>query len=175
MTEQNELKPTHMHEDRRRRPPQRYQVPVFPHVKKFLKKYSPPTHGVIKVDEYSILGKFVSLALLNPRNTDEHISQFRDRLTETITIEITTVQADRMSPRLNKLLRLNIDIDRLFKEHLVAWITSHRATGIPPYNACKLFLDHYSIDENEYSLKSAYQYWQRLKKRVDIEGKSAQS
>lgn len=175
MTEQNELKPTHMHEDRRRRPPQRYQVPVFPHVKKFLKKTYPMAHGVIKVDEYSILGKFVSLALLNPHNTDQHISQYRDRLTESVTLEITVIQARSMSPRLNKLLRLNIDIDRLFKEHLVAWITSHRATGIPPYNACKLFLDHYSIDENEYSLKSAYQYWQRLKKRTDSEGKTTGS
>lgn len=175
MTETNEQRPTHMQEDRRRRPPLRYQVPVFPHVKKFLKKQYPMVHDVVKVDEYSILGKFVTLALLNPHGTDQHISQFRDRLTESVTFEITTIQAQRMSPRLHKLLRLNIDCDRLFKEHLVAWITSHRATGIPPYNACKLFLDHYGIDENEYSLKSAYQYWQRLKKRGNIDGKSATS
>ena len=143
------------------KPRSKYSVPVFPHVKKFiLKNYCNPEP--VKVEEYTTIGKMVTLALRDNRKHAEFNDQYRDRLTATISIHLTTEQS-KMGPRLGKLMRLNIHIDGIFKEHMLTWISALKTDGIPAYTACKMFLDYYQLDENEYGLNTAYKYYQRAK------------
>src|SRR5690349_2629765 len=100
----------------------KFKVHVFPHVKRFiLKEYGPAEP--VKSEEYSVFGKMVTLALRDNRVGADHNDQYRDRLTTSITIVLTHEQS-KMGPRLGKLMRINIHMDLLFKEHLLAWISA---------------------------------------------------
>jgi hypothetical protein len=139
-----------------------FSIPVYPHVKKFiLKKFR--LHEPARAEEYNTFGKFIMTALEDKRlRIDYNDSQFRDRLTASIKVNLTTHQA-KFAPRLQKLIRINHAMDDAFKEHLVTWIQGQGAAGIPAYTACKMFLEFYEIDEKEYSLDAAYKIWQRTK------------
>lgn len=140
----------------------KFTIPVFPHVKKFIQKHYRSGSATIKVEEYNVLGKFVTLALRDNRNSEDYNDKYRNRLTSEITIVLTKEQAE-FSPRLNKLLRINVDMDRVFKDHLLTTIHMLGAAGIAPFNACKMYLEHYDIDDSEYSLDAAYKFWLRSK------------
>lgn len=140
----------------------RFTIPVFPHVKKFIEKKYQAT-GVIKTEEYTTLGKMVTLALRDGRRWTEYNTIERKHLSDTITLHLTTEQL-KLGPRTTKLLRINLDMDREFKSHLISWINAGSFVGIKPFNSCKNFLAYHRIDEKEYSLDAAYKYWQRLKK-----------
>lgn len=143
----------------------RFTIPVFPHVKKFIEKKYQAT-GVIKTEEYTTLGKMVTLALRDGRRWTEYNTIERKHLSDTITLHLTTEQL-KLGPRTTKLLRINLDMDREFKSHLISWINAGTYVGIKPFNSCKNFLAYHRIDEKEYSLDAAYKYWQRLKKGED--------
>jgi hypothetical protein len=89
-------------------------------------------------------------------------SQYRDRLTESMTLLLTKEQSE-FSPRQNKLIRINMAMDDAFKEHLLTWISGQCQAGIPAHQACRLFLQFYDIQEQEYTLDAAYRFWQRSK------------
>lgn len=137
----------------------KFKIHVFPHVKRFILKNYGGSEPV-KTEEYGVLGKMVTLALKDNRAQSDYNDQYRDRLTTTLTITLTSEQS-KMSPRQGKIMRINIHMDSLFKEHLLAWISALKVNGIAPYTACKMFLDYYELDENEYSLNTAYQYYKR--------------
>jgi hypothetical protein len=113
------------------------------------------------VEEYTSLGKYVTLALREPAGAENN-GQYRDRLTTTITIVLTKKQS-QLGPRLHKLMRINTDMDRVFKDHLLTSIYMLSGTGIAPYSACRMFLAYYGIDESEYSLEAAHRFYQRSK------------
>lgn len=141
------------------RPRNKFTVPVFPHVKKFiLKQYK--TSEPVKVEEYNSLGKMVTLALRDNRTRADQNDQQRNRVTSSITIILGKEQTE-LGPRLGKLMRINTHIDVIFKEHLLCWIEALKKDGIAPFTACKMFLEYYGIDEKEYSLDAAYKYYQR--------------
>lgn len=141
----------------------RFNIPVFPHVKKFiLQKYRLSTP--IKSEECNSFGKAITLALKDNRLRIEYNdSQVRNRLTETLTIILTKEQSE-FGPRLQKLVRINNAMDDAFKEHLLTWVEGQQTAGIPAHTACKMFLEYYDIDEKEYSLDAAYKLWQRTRK-----------
>ncbi|HYG19900.1 MAG TPA: hypothetical protein VD816_13275, partial [Ohtaekwangia sp.] len=158
MTSNQVRKSPHVGEERKKR--NQFTIPVFPHVKKFiLKNYQ--VCDPIKIEEYNILGKSVTLALRETRSLPGKGYQV-ENLTASITVVLTSEQS-KLGPRISKLIRINVDMDRLFKEHLLSWIYALKTAGIPPFTACKMFLEHFSIDEKEYSLDAAYKYWQRTK------------
>jgi hypothetical protein len=140
-----------------------FTIDVFPHVKKFILKTFPASveRGAVKVEEYNTLGKYVTLALREPAGAENN-DQYRDRLTASITLILTKKQS-QLGPRLHKLMRINTDLDRVFKEHLLSWIAALSASGIAPYTACRMFLEYYGIDESEYSLEAAHRFYQRAK------------
>jgi hypothetical protein len=153
----------------------RYTIPVFPHVKKFLAKNC-DVNSAIKTEEYTTLGKLVTKALLDRRNAEDNSEDskikvgkgFRgEKITSVITICLTKEQAE-LSPRLHRLMRINVDLDRIFKDHLLTYIYALTGTGIPASTACRMFLEFYSIDEKEYSLDAAYRFWQRTKNSNSI-------
>jgi len=142
----------------------RFTIHIYPHVKKFITRNNKA--NPFRVEEYSTLGRLITLALRDTRASfqyKDNNDQYRNRLTATITIILTDDQS-KYGPTIGKLMRINIDMDRIFKEALIVWICAQQQQGIPPYNACKLFLQYYGIDESEYSLDAAYKYWQRYKK-----------
>ncbi len=142
-------------------PRNHYKIQVFPHVKKFLKRqYGLNVIKPIQVDGYSPLGKSVMLALRDNRKRAEYNDQYRDKLTSEITLVLTKEMME-LSPKLSKLLKISIDMDGLFKQHLLTWIFAQQTTGIPPFTACKYFLAYFGIEEKEYSLDAAYKFWQR--------------
>jgi hypothetical protein len=139
-----------------------FTIPVFPYVKKYILKKDVTCEPVM-INEFSIFGKCVTLAL---RDNRARITNLKwpagDKLTESLTIVLTKEQAE-LSPRLNKLLRLNRDLDTMFKGELISWILALQTAGIPPHHACKMFLESYGISDLEYSHGNAYRYWQRYK------------
>jgi hypothetical protein len=140
----------------------RFTIQVFPHVKKFiLRKFK--LSNPIKSEEYSTFGKSITLALKDNRLRIEYNdSQYRNRLTETLTIVLTKEQSE-FTPRIQKLMRINTAMDIAFKEHLLTWVDGQHEAGIPIHTACKMFLQFYDIDEKEYSLDAAYKHCQRKK------------
>ena len=141
-----------------------FTIPVFPHVRKFMLKTYTHRGGIFKSEEYSPLGQLVTLALCDPRAWKASNDQERDRLNTTVTLMLNTDQC-KMGPRLFKLQRINLDIDRMFKDHLVVWIKAQAELGRGAHPACRSFLEAYDLDPygTEYNLDSAYKYWQRLK------------
>ena len=139
-----------------------FTIPVFPHVKKFISKNYRLTHP-FKTEENNTFGKSITLVLKDNRlRLKYNDSQYRDRLTESITLVLTKEQSE-FGPRQNKLIRINQSMDDAFKEHMLTWIAGQQAAGISAHHACKLFLGFYDLDENEYSLDAAYRHWQRSK------------
>ena len=140
-----------------------FTIPVFPHVKKFiLKKYRLGTRA-IRTEESNSFGKAITLALKDNRMRVQYQdSQYRSRLTESLTLILTKEQSE-FGPRAYKLIRINQAMDDAFKEHLLTWVGAQQEAGIPAYAACKMFLQFYDIDEKEYTLDAAYRLWQRSK------------
>jgi hypothetical protein len=154
------------HEHARRQ----YTIPVFPHVKKFINKTYPTAADCVLVDECTDLGKFITLALIDNRawkesrdlNTPERAAKF----TESIKVMLTIQQAE-MRVRQSKLIRLNIDMDRVFKAHLITFIESKKQDGYPVRLACRKFMEYFNLDESEYSLDAAYKHYQRAVLKKD--------
>ena len=141
-----------------------FTIHVYPHVKKFMNHKYAHSNGIFRAEEYSVVGKLVTYAIIDKRGWRSHNDQVRDRLTASIRIELTKDQLTR-GPRGASLQRLNIDLDGLFKDALMQWIEAQNSSGIPVHAACKNFLEHYNLDETDYSLDSAYKYWQRHNKK----------
>lgn len=141
-----------------------FTIPVYPHVRKFALKYFRQPDP-IRVEEYSTLGKLVTLALRDNRAQRRGDVRWSggDKLTASLTLILTKEQLE-LGPRLQKLIRINHDIDCMFKDELLSWIYALRAAGLPAQQACKMFLAHYNITEQEYSDDNAYRYYQRNKR-----------
>jgi len=140
----------------------KFTIQVFPHLKKFIAK----TYGagVIRTDESTVFGRLVTAALRDNRiRKDFNHLDWHMKTTAQISIQLTTEQSG-LGPKLGKLGRLNLDMDRVFKESLSGWILAQKQAGVMAYTACKAFLEFYGIDDSEYSLDAAYKHWQRSKK-----------
>lgn len=138
---------------------QDYKILVFPHVQKFMLRTYPHKRGVFMVSEANSLGKLVTMAITKYQRQSTNDKE-RDRKMVPVILRLTSDQLNSR-PRLWKLYRLNLDVDDVFKEHLLVWIASHAALGASARSACINFLEHYKIDETEYALGSAYKHWQR--------------
>jgi hypothetical protein len=146
-----------------------YTIPTFSYLIKFVsKQYG--QRSPIQVDENTAMGKFITLSLLDRRPWKEYASfntpERSDKLSASLKIILTKEQSE-MAVRKSKLLRINTDLDRLFKEHMITFIEALRTNGIPASHACKQFLRYFHIEETEYSFDAAYKHYKRQKvKRV---------
>jgi hypothetical protein len=143
--------------------PNHFKVPVYKRVKKFLKEHQGiDVNKPIPVDEHSLLGKMVLAALRENRKerAKEYNDQYRDQQTDDITIALSTYMMS-LSPRIGKLIRINIDVDMWLKESMLTHIEAQRITGIPEYTACRSFLEHYKLVD-DYNLDAAYKHYQRV-------------
>lgn len=143
-----------------------FPVHVYPYVKMYLKKTKMLRAEVFNCEEYTSFGKLVTLALTDKRSWKESIGSVDklhlDRPTELIRIKLTTEQS-RMSPQAHKLQRLAVDLDRMFKEDLMKWITAQGALGVSVRSACISFIEYYDLEKHGFNLDNAYKHWQRSK------------
>lgn len=135
-----------------------FTIPMFPHVKKFIIKNYNIVGNTIKVSEQNTFGKMIVTALLDNRTRSTFNDQYRDRLTESLTIVLTSELA-QMVPRLGKLKRINLHVDALYKEHLLCWINALRSEGHEPYTVCRMFIAYYNLEEKD--LDTIYRWFQR--------------
>jgi hypothetical protein len=147
-----------------------WKVAVYPHIRKFMLANYEHDKGVWRAEEYTPLGKYVTLALIDRRSQkfSENDQQRGDRVRAEVTIQLTTAQAS-LSPRLYKLQRLNLDLDHEFKKYLLFGIRILNFHGVPPYTACKQLLELLNIDDSEYSLDAAYKYYQRTRDKIKLQ------
>ena len=140
-----------------------FTIQVYPHVRKYMMRFPRfprTTQGVFLCEDTSDLGVYVTRCLTHSRSWKSINDQVRDRATAQIKIMLTDEQM-KHSPRLVKMQRLVIDIDRHFKSALLHHIMGLQTVGVPVLTACKTFLEQYNIDEKEYSLDNCYKHWQR--------------
>jgi hypothetical protein len=162
-TQQPPIKKPHAH----------YTIHVSPQVRKFMLKNFAYYNGVFRTEEWSTLGSLVTLCLIDNRAwKDRHLTDdyLKENETQKIIVELTTAQM-KMTPRIFKLPRINTEINRLFKEHMVTWIRSQYEIGVSAHQACRSFLEYYNLDPGgkEYNLDNAYKAWQRSKKSNETE------
>jgi len=138
-----------------------YPIPVSPHVKKFLLKRYEHKGSHILVNEFTDLGKFIVLALIDRRKwKGANALTESAKLTETITL-VLPEDILKLVVDASKLLRINIDMDRVFKSHLLVFIAANEQNGTPVRTACKKYLEYLNITQSEYSIDTAYKNYQR--------------
>jgi hypothetical protein len=136
-----------------------FTIPIFPHVKKFIAhRYG--LRSPIKVSENLSLGKMISFALMDKRHRNLASEPHHDGMTDSVTLILTEDQL-RMTPRIKRLIVINTDFHQLFKEHLMTYILAQKSMGVPAKAACRNYLSDMGINEKEYSIESAYKYYQR--------------
>jgi hypothetical protein len=146
-----------------------FKVPVLPYLKKYMVKQFFAGHkSPFKIEEDTLLGKQFMSLIIDARKID-----FIDKHLEMSAV-LEIVLSDSMrkrSPRISKLVCINKFADKLFKNDLIVWILAAEYFGIRPFPSSKAFLEHYSIDESEYSHDAAYKHWTRTK-NGDFKNKS---
>ena len=137
-----------------------FRVPVLPYLKKYIEKqFFAGLKAPYKIEEDSLIGKFMMSQIIDGRHKDLRGDK-RIEMSQVIEIELSEAMAER-SPSLGKLITVNYFLDKLFKNELITWIKSADYCGVRPFPASKAFLQHYKIDENEYSHDAAYRHWLR--------------
>lgn len=134
-----------------------FKIPIKPHLKKFIMKafdYVEP----IKVEEDTFLGKNIMSLIIDKRS----VSVPWEGYSEEVVLELSKQMAER-SPKVRRLARINILLDRVFKQSLFLWVKAQHEAGIVPFQATKNFLAHFGIEEKEYSHDAAYRAWLRWK------------
>lgn len=137
-----------------------FTIPIKPHLKKFLLHGKRRQQEPLKVTERSTLGVCIMKILAEKRNWK--FEKVLEDYTERITIIPGKEMLER-SPRLHRLVYINVDLEKVFKECLYVWVAAQSKAGVPEYEACKNFIDHYSIRQNEYTYDAAERAWRRYK------------
>jgi len=138
--------------------PATVRIPIKPHLKKFVLFVMEVSEPVV-VDEMGMLGRAIINVLKEKR------AHKFDNLLEGYTARIEVVlSADMLerSPMLHRLIHINNEIDKQFREALLLWIRAQKKLGQPVNESCKNFLATLKIDEKEYSYDGAYKVWQRF-------------
>jgi hypothetical protein len=135
------------------------KIYVKPHLKKFILKHHPGKQPLY-ADERSPLGAAIMHVLMEVRKSKfENIIHHH---TECILVT-PTVNMARRSPRQYKLVRVAVEMERVFRQAIIVWVSAQQEAGLPANQACKNFLEHYGIDEGEFSYDGVYKCWQRHK------------
>ena len=139
-----------------------FKVPVYAYLLKYCRKqFFAGQSQPYKIEEDTLIGKQFMSVLMDVRKKEMMGDQLLLQ-TETLDVELSEAMAKR-SPNLGKLAPLNFFLDKLFKDALIMWIKSAEHHGIKPYPSSKAFLEHFGIDEHEYSHDAAYKHWTRYK------------
>lgn len=136
-------------------------IPIKPHLKSFIYSIYRSDPGMpLKVEENDLteLGQILYQVITDKRTLNKGHDAFSERLAV-----VLPKRMSQRSPRINKLVRINLLYDRSFKRQMFTWIEAQGEVGIPAYQSVELFLKHYNISERDYAKESAYRSWTRWK------------
>ena len=145
-------------------------IPIKPYLKSFIYKLyrQDPSHPIkVEEDDASELGHHLYNVIIDKRTLSKGHSAFSDSLKV-----ILSVRMQKRSPRINKLVRINLVYDKTFKRSLYLWVEAQSSLGIPAYQSVELFLRHFKISESDYPKESAYRAYQRYKNKEYHKSKS---
>lgn len=133
-------------------------IPIKPHLKKFV-LYTMEAIEPVMVTERDLLGRSIMKVLQETRKHtfDNVLDSYTDRIKIILTDDMR-----KRSPRLHRLLYMNTELEKHFRDALLIWIRAQRKMGSPVNEACKNFLATLKIDDQEYSYDAAYKVWQRF-------------
>jgi len=141
-----------------------FNVPLLPYLKKYAEKqFFAGYRAPYKIEEDTLIGKYIMSLIIDGRQVDMRGDK-KIEMSERLHIHLSEAMAER-SPSLRKLVPINYYLDKLFKNELITWIKSSEDCGVRPFVSSKNFLQHYSIDESEYTHDAAYKVWQRYKRQ----------
>jgi hypothetical protein len=145
-------------------------IPIKPYLKSFIYKLyrQKPDHPIkVEEDDASELGHHLYNVIIDKRV----LSKGHDVFSDSLQVILPKRMKER-SPRLNKLVRINLVYDKTFKRSLYLWVEAQCSMGIPAYRSVERFLRHFNISEAEYSKESAYRAFQRYKNKEYHRNKS---
>lgn len=127
------------------------------HIRKFVMKHHPGKEPLY-VDEKSMLGNALMNSVIDKRKYkfDKAINAYDQELRI-----IPTLRIKQRSPRAFKLVRVNIELEKWFRQSLLVWVSAQVAAGVPASASCKDFLLYYKIDDNELSFDAVHKIWLR--------------
>lgn len=141
------------------------KIYLKPHIRKFVLKHHPGKEPIV-VTERSTLGMAIAHAL-----QDDRKYKF-DRLVNHYTSELRIHPHKvwlRRSPRGYKLVKVNIELERRFKEVVLVWVSAQVFAGVPASTSCKDFMAYYGLDENDITFEGIHKIWTRsLQEEKDI-------
>lgn len=132
--------------------------PIYPHLKKFIVKkfesdmvgFTPDGNEIINVSVTSSLGIYMTHALKSKKTLQRDL----DRMTDEIHFSLCH-DLPKHSLRQGYLIYFNRTFDRLFKENMQTWVDAQFRAGVNNTQSIMAFLDHYKINETDYSFHSA--------------------
>lgn len=135
------------------------RIKTYPHLKKFIKKfYKLNNDGSVRVDAHTSLGMVMSKVLLSKEKLrSDHLERFSDEIDLSLSKRLSEYS---LQPRI--VYQFNIEMDRLFKEHMIEWILSQYSTGtITVSDAIRNFQKKYGINEGDYSFDNMFRQYTR--------------
>jgi hypothetical protein len=143
------------------------KIPIKPHLKKFV-LFMMQCSEPIFLDEKEMLGRAIIKILQEKRahKFDNRLETYTDR----IEVVLNSDMRER-SPRLNRIIHINVELEKNFREGLILWIKAYKKLGAPANEACKSFLAELKIEETEYSYDAAYKVWQRFNQSSRVKNK----
>jgi hypothetical protein len=132
-------------------------IPIEPYLKKFV-LFVMDVQEPIEVDEKGLLGRCIMKALQETRT--HKFDRVLENYTERIQVILNSDMRER-SPRPHRMIYMNVELEKAFKEALIVWIKAQKRAGEPASTAAKNFLQELKIDDAEYSYDAAYKVWQR--------------
>lgn len=132
-----------------------------PHIRKFVLNHHPGKEPLI-IDERSMLGSIIMNCTNDKRKFkfDKAINNYTTDIRVVPTTEIL-----KRSPRQYQLVKVNIELERWFREAVLVWVRAQVAAGVPASASCKTFMAYYKLDENDISFEGIHKMWIRSLKR----------
>lgn len=137
--------------------------PIKSHLKKYV-LWMLELPEPIQVTERDLLGKAIIKVLQENRgNRNARNQKSLSDMNKRISVILTKEMSER-SPRLHRLVNVNVELDNDFHKSIILWIKAQKQCGMPASVACRAFLEVLKIDEGEYSYDAAWQVWKRYNK-----------
>lgn len=134
---------------------------TYPHLRKFIEGfYRVNEHGEVRVDMYNSLGIVLSNSLRSKKKMrSNQLERLTDRLTINLAYDLSKLS---LQPRI--VYQFNVDMDRVFKDHIIEWIVSQTDLGtVSVTDAILSFQKKYKINESDYSFENIYRHYTRWK------------
>lgn len=133
------------------------KIYLKPHIRKFVLKHHAGKEPLL-IDERSMLGSVLMNCTIDKR-------KFKfDKAVHRYTTEIRvlpTTEVLKRSPRQYQMVKVNIELERWFREAVLVWVRAQVAAGVPASASCKDLMTYYGLDENDITFDAIHKIWTR--------------